>query len=118
MLQHARRVGQRLCLRVMCAGTDKDYLFVPKWLKDAGCRGDEYQYEKKGPTHWVPDMADPVFQKAHFRFIERLGKRYDGQLDLLDIGIVGLWGKWHMSGTGLKLPDEATTGGIRFRPSK
>ena len=50
---------------------------------------------------WTPDYDDPVFQKAHFRLIEELGKRYDGHrdLDLIDIGSVGLWGEWHMSST-------------------
>ena len=102
------RSGQRLSVRVMCAGTDDDYLFVPRWLKEPAAAGPSTSTRKRARTHWVPDLSDPIFQKAHFRFIEQLGKRYDGQLDLLDIGSVGLWGEWHMSGTGLQLPDEPT----------
>lgn len=106
LLARARRAGQKLAFRVMCAGTDREYLYVPSWLKDGGCKGFEYRYGTAGPVHWVPDFEDPLFQKAHFRLIEELGRRYDGHpdVDLVDIGSVGLWGEWHMSGTGVKMP--------------
>ncbi len=106
LLARAKKAGQKLAFRIMCAGTDDDYLYVPKWLKDKGCKGFEYQYGGKGPMHWVPEFEDPLFQKAHFRLIEELGKRYDGHpdLDVVDIGSVGLWGEWHMSSTNVKMP--------------
>jgi hypothetical protein len=95
LLARARRAGQKLAFRIMCAGTRQEYLYVPEWLKAKGCKGFEYQYSGRGPQHWVPDMEDPIFQKAHFRLIEELGKRYDGHpdMDLVDIGTVGLWGE-------------------------
>lgn len=98
LLAHARRAGQKLAFRVMCTGSG-EYLDVPAWLKEDGCRGTEFNYG--GNKHWVPDFADPLFQKTHFRLIRELGRRYDGHpdLDLVDIGSVGLWGEWHMSGT-------------------
>ena len=98
LLAHARRAGQKLAFRVMCTGSGQ-YLDVPAWLKEQGCRGVEFNYG--GNKHWVPDFADPLFQKTHFRLIRELGRRYDGHpdLDLVDIGSVGLWGEWHMSGT-------------------
>ena len=110
LLARAREAGQKLAFRIMCAGTREDYMYVPQWLKDKGCRGFEYRYRGVGPKHWVPDMDDPIFQEAHFRLIEELGKRYDGHpdLDLVDIGSVGLWGEWHMSGTGVELPSLKT----------
>ncbi len=110
LLAHARRVGQKLAFRIMCAGTRRDYLYVPLWLKESGCKGFEYQYRGRGPKHWIPDMNDPVFQKAHVRLLEELGKRYDGHpdLDLVDIGTVGHWGEWHMSGTEVPMPSLAT----------
>jgi hypothetical protein len=103
LLAHARRAGQKLGLRVMCTGS-RERLDVPQWLPDKGCRGYEFQYE--GGRHWVPDFDDPLFWKAHLRLIGELGKRYDGHpdLDYLDIGSVGLWGEWHMSGTGVDMP--------------
>lgn len=110
LLARARKAGQKLAFRIMCAGTSRDYMYVPKWLKEKGCRGFEYRYRDGGPLHWVPDMDDPIFLRAHFRLIEELGKRYDGHpdLDLVDIGSVGLWGEWHMSGTGVEMPSLKT----------
>jgi len=110
LLAHARKAGQKLAFRIMCAGTDRDYMYVPQWLRDKGCPGFEYYYQETGPKHWVPDMDDPIFQQAHFKLIEELGRRYDGHpdLDLVDIGSVGLWGEWHMSGTGVSLPSMKT----------
>ncbi|MGO8930470.1 MAG: DUF4832 domain-containing protein [Limisphaerales bacterium] len=98
LLAHARRAGQKLAFRVMCTGSG-EYMDVPAWLKDQGCRGVEFTYG--GGKHWVPDFTDERFQAAHLRLIGQLGRRYDGHpdLDLLDMGSVGLWGEWHMSGT-------------------
>lgn len=98
LLVHARRAGQKLAFRIMCTGSGQ-YMDVPSWLKEQGCKGTEFTYG--GRKHWVPDFADPLFKKAHFRLIAQLGRRYDGHpdMDLLDIGSVGLWGEWHMSGT-------------------
>ncbi|MBN1421541.1 MAG: sulfatase-like hydrolase/transferase [Planctomycetes bacterium] len=110
LLAQARRSGQRFAFRVMCAGTTNDDLFVPAWLKDKGCPGFEYRYQGRGATHWIPDMDHPMFQEAHFRLIRSLGERYDGHpdLDLVDIGTVGHWGEWHMSGTKIPLPKPET----------
>jgi len=110
LLERARKSGQKLAFRIMCAGTDNKYMYVPQWLKDKGCPGFEYKYQDSGPVHWVPDMDHQIFKEAHFRMIQELGKRYDGHpdVDLLDIGSVGLWGEWHMSGTGVEMPSLET----------
>jgi len=110
LLVRARKAGQKLAFRIMCAGTSRDYMYVPQWLRDKGCKGFEYQRGERDPKHWVPDMDDPIFQRAHFRLIQEFGSRYDGHpdLDLLDIGSVGLWGEWHMSGTGVDVPSLET----------
>ncbi len=110
LLARARRAGQKLAFRVMCTGSAREYMCVPEWLKDKGCPGFEYRRQGKGVLHWVPDMDHPMFQEAHFRLIRELGKRYDGHpdLDLVDIGTVGLWGEWHMSGTGVDVPSLET----------
>jgi hypothetical protein len=98
LLARAHRTGQKLALRIMCTGSSQ-YMDVPVWLKEQGCRGVEFRYG--GRRHWVPDFEDPLFQKAHFGMIRELGRRYNGHpdLDLVDIGSVGLWGEWHMSNT-------------------
>jgi hypothetical protein len=98
LLAQARRAGQKFAFRVMCTGSGQ-YQDVPAWLKEQGCPGVEFNYG--GRKHWVPDFAAPRFQEAHFRLIRELGARYDGHpdLDLVDLGSVGLWGEWHMSST-------------------
>ena len=107
LLAHARKAGQRLSFRVMCVGSDEGVpLQVPAWLRENGCKGFEYRYDKGKTVFWVPDFDDPQFRTAHDRLITALGKCYDGHpfLDHVDIGSVGLWGEWHMSGTGVKVP--------------
>jgi hypothetical protein len=98
LLGRARAAGQKFAFRVMTTGSG-GYSDAPAWLKDQGCTGIEFTYG--GRTHWVPDFSDPLFQEKHFRLIRELGRRYDGHpdLDLVDIGSVGLWGEWHMSST-------------------
>ncbi|MGQ9732804.1 MAG: DUF4832 domain-containing protein [Candidatus Zipacnadales bacterium] len=110
LLAKAHAAGQKLAFRIMCAGTDRAYMHVPQWLKDKGCPGFEFRYENADPLHWVPDMNSSIFQEAHFRMIAQLGQRLDGHpdLDLIDIGSVGLWGEWHMSGTGVEMPSWET----------
>lgn len=101
LLARARAAGQKLAFRIMTTGSG-EYLDVPAWLKEKGCKGTEFTFE--GRDHWVPDFDDPIFWNAHLRLIRELGRRYDGHpdMDLLDIGTVGLWGEWHMSGTKAK----------------
>lgn len=105
LLVRARRAGQKLAFRIMCTGSGQ-YMDVPPWLKEQGCKGTEFTYG--GRKHWVPDFSDPLFKKAHFRLIAELGRWYDGHpdMDLLDIGSVGLWGEWHMSGTKVAGTDQ------------
>ncbi|MEK7474615.1 MAG: DUF4832 domain-containing protein [Candidatus Coatesbacteria bacterium] len=119
LLAHARKAGQTFAFRVMCAGTGGNYLEVPQWLKDGGCRGFEYTYGgddegAPGAKHWVPDMTDDRFLKAHVRLIRELGKRYDGNptLDHVDVGTIGLWAEWHMSGTKVAMPPAKVQRGI------
>ena len=46
-------------------------------------------------------MDDPVVLKAHLDFIKRLGRKYDGHPDIdhIDLGSIGWWGEWHLSGS-------------------
>lgn len=110
LLARAKKAAQKLAFRVMCAGTAERESYVPRWLREKGCPGFAYRYGGDGRAYWVPDMDHPLFLDAHLRLIESLGKRHDGHpdLDLVDIGSVGLWGEWHMSGTGLETPSAET----------
>lgn len=109
LLARARKAGQKLAFRIMTAGTGRAYDFSPPWLRELGLPGFEYR-RHGGPLHWVPDLDDPRVLSRHIRLIKALGHRYDGHPDvaLVDIGSVGLWGEWHMSGTGVDMPKSQT----------
>jgi hypothetical protein len=96
LLALARQAGQKLAIRVMVTGSDEPS-DCPDWLRKAGCKGTEAIYG--GKMHWIPNLADPIFHQKHLTLIRNLGERYDGHpdLDLVDIGTVGLWGEWHLS---------------------
>lgn len=111
LLAHARRAGQKLGFRIMVATTETAAdSGAPDWLREKGCPGFEYEYGREGRKYWVPDLNHPLFKEAHYRFLRALGQRYDGHpdVDYVDIGTVGLWGEWHMSGTGVDMPSLET----------
>lgn len=99
-LSESRAAGQRLAFRVMCCSPYDKKPYHPEWLKQAGGRVYEADHHGKGPFP-IPDMGDPVVLNAHLDFIRRLGARYDGHPDLdhVDLGSMGWWGEWHLSGS-------------------
>jgi hypothetical protein len=99
-LEDCRRSGQKLALRVMCNSPEPGKPYHPSWLMEVGGRQLQCDYEGHGPL-MVPDLDDPVVLTRHIDFIKRLGQRYDGHRDLdhVDLGSVGWWGEWHMSGS-------------------
>jgi len=106
ILKASRESGQTLAFRVMCCSTNPGHPYHPKWLQDIGGRIIKTQ-RKDGPTVEVPDLDDPQILDAHLDFIKRLGARYDGHPDIdhVDLGSVGWWGEWHMSGSAnVKMP--------------
>ena len=99
-IKETHNSGQKLAFRVMCCSTTKGRPYHPKWLKEIG--GRELIADHSGVTPLpIPDMDDPIILNAHLDFIKRLGERYDGHPDIdhLDLGSIGWWGEWHLSGT-------------------
>jgi hypothetical protein len=73
-------------------------LAVPDYLIDKGTRtdGDE------------PDYSDPILLEGIVLFIAEFGARYDGdtRIAFIQMGIIGKWGEWHVSGSdSATLPD-------------
>jgi hypothetical protein len=97
-LEAAHEQGQLFAMRVMCMGSG-ELTDVPMWLKEKGCGG--YDIIRGGKPHWDPKLDDPVFVQHHRRLIQALAAHYDGHpdFDALDIGTVGNWGEWNMSGS-------------------
>ena len=106
VLKESHDSGQKLAFRVMCCSPYKGRPYHPAWLKDVGGRELMADHNGEGPFP-IPDMDDPIILNAHLDFIKRLGERYDGHPDLdhLDLGSIGWWGEWHLSGSkNCKLP--------------
>ena len=106
VLKETREARQTLAFRVMCCSTSPNRPYHPQWLKDIGGRIIRTQ-RRDGPAVEVPDLDDPIILEAHLDFIKRLGARYDGHPDIdhVDLGSVGWWGEWHMSGSAnVKMP--------------
>ncbi len=100
VLSETRKAGQQLAFRAMCSSTTPGRPYHPYRLKGVGGKILVCNYkDKKGLT--VPDLDDPVVLERHLDFIKRLGARYDGHPDIdhIDLGSVGWWGEWHMSGS-------------------
>ena len=100
VLKETSDAGQRLAFRVMCCSTTAGRPYHPSWLKDTGGKILVCDYESQNDL-LVPDLDDPVVLARHLDLIKRLGARYDGHaaLDHVDLGSVGWWGEWHMSGS-------------------
>jgi hypothetical protein len=100
VLKETHDSGQKLAFRVMCCSTSRGRPYHPKWLKEVGGKEIQTDYQGSGPL-LVPDLDDAVVLERHLDFIKRLGARYDGHPDIdhVDLGSVGWWGEWHMSGS-------------------
>ena len=105
VLEQTHDSGQQLAFRVMCCSTTPGRPYHPDWLKGVG--GKEIVCSYGGNSGFrVPDLDDPVVLQRHLDFIQRLGQRYDGHPDIahVDMGTVGWWGEWHMSGSNCAMP--------------
>jgi hypothetical protein len=108
-LAAAHHAGQHLAFRVMCCSSEPGAPYQPAWLTQVGGKVRVTRYG--GPDLEVPDLDDPVTLDRQISLIRRLGARYDGHPDLdhVDMGSVGWWGEWHMSGGGpVKMPTPET----------
>jgi len=108
-LKESRQSGQQLAFRVMCCSTIPGRPYHPSWIKEVGGKEIVCSYSGQ-PGFRVPDLDNSVVLKRHLDFIKRLGQRYDGHPDIdhIDLGTVGWWGEWHMSGSDGKMPKRET----------
>ena len=100
VLAESRAAGQKLAFRVMCCSTSRGRPYHPDWLEKAGGKVLTVDYEGRDGFR-IPDLDDVDTLARHLHLIQRLGARYDGHPDLdhVDLGSVGWWGEWHMSGS-------------------
>ncbi len=100
VLADSRAAGQKLGFRVMCCSTYAGRPYHPDWLEKVGGKVLTVDYEGRDGFR-IPDLDDIDTLARHLHLIQRLGARYDGHPDLdhVDLGSVGWWGEWHMSGS-------------------
>lgn len=106
VLAETRESNQTLAFRVMCCSTYAKNPYHPRWLAEVGGKVVEADHRGEGPFP-IPDLDDPTTLERHLDFIKRLGERYDGHPDIdhVDLGSIGWWGEWHLSGSSkFKLP--------------
>ncbi|RMG35189.1 MAG: DUF4832 domain-containing protein [Planctomycetota bacterium] len=67
---------------------------LPDWLVAKGVRLRPYEQFGGGLS---PDYDDPRMVAAMVRFIEALGRRYNGhpRVAFIQVGLLGHWGEWH-----------------------
>jgi hypothetical protein len=103
--------GLQVAFRFTACETGMAYA-TPKWVRDAGAKGNQWTFGKGGDPNgpsWEPDYGDPVFLAKLKKFLEAAAKRYDGNPNVafIDVGSLGVWGEGHTdSSTRVKLPAE------------
>lgn len=74
---------------------------VPAFLLEAGLLMRRWTNTNTQPLppalDHTPDYEDPRLRSALTRFIQALGRRYDGdpRLGFVEVGLLGTWGEWH-----------------------
>lgn len=92
------KVGKKFAFGIYNASSTTDTQYVtPKWVFDNGAEGNLYQLEN-GSTQMIPNWLDSKFLEQLNKFIEDLGKRYDGNPNIayIDIRSYGNWGEQHV----------------------
>ena len=105
MLDDVARRGRQSVIRVYIEYPGRQ-TGLPEFLSKAGVK------LRKVPQ-WnteSPDYDDPRTIKALTSFISAFGKKYDGdpRLGIVSMGLIGLWGEWHMWPAEQLFPTDAS----------
>jgi hypothetical protein len=105
MLNEVAARGRHSVLRVYTEYPGKPSA-IPEFLRKSGVK------IRKVPrwNNESPDYDDPRTQQALISFIKAFGKKYDGdpRIGFLTVGLIGLWGEWHMWPADELLPKDET----------
>ncbi|WP_297476535.1 DUF4832 domain-containing protein [uncultured Photobacterium sp.] len=115
VLQEAASVNKKVVIRFMAlrgkgdpiydADVNKDSSGIPCWLVEElyghGLNGTSCHLSDKEAVNM---FKNPLFIHRTQQFLSALGKRYDNNQALLriDVGMVGSWGEWNLSGYASK----------------
>ncbi len=96
--------GKKIAIRVICCNQTETA--VPQYVRDAGAKGDWFQYIDRVtnaplPPRWCPNYDDPVFLAKHEKFLKAMARCYDGNpaVAFIDVGSYGLYGEGHHNAT-------------------
>ncbi|MCD9469105.1 DUF4832 domain-containing protein [Photobacterium phosphoreum] len=102
---------KKLVFRIMTLSGKSEYyqlsdnhniiLGIPCWLKKQLINGNnDYAQESCSRSDkFIPNYNDPYFKQQITKLMMALGKKFDGNPNLLriDTGLVGTWGEWNLS---------------------
>ena len=101
-----RELGARVIVNFcMDVPGDEPHVDLPDWLYEAmGGAGEVYELD--GRYGFSPDYTSYVLREAHREALEHIGNRYDGDgfVMAVEVGSVGHYGLWDMTGVERSLP--------------
>lgn len=92
-------------------GSELGIQAIPQYLLNEGLKVKEYTMgsgtSDEIETGFSPDYSNKDLWEMVYAFVEKLGKRYDGDVRIAQIeaSIVGIWGEWHTSPYDFGLED-------------
>jgi hypothetical protein len=91
LVNHWVPKGYKISFSLISKNADGEIYATPKWVADAGARGDILE------NMWCPYYDDPVFMAKLTAFHKAVAARYDGKpwLSYVDLGGIGTWGEGH-----------------------
>ena len=69
---------------------------VPQFIWDMGVK--KISYSRDGSSGVMPDYTDQRLIDVLVKFVEEMGRRYDGdpRIGFITCGLIGHWGEWHV----------------------
>lgn len=91
-----RNVKISLSITALETGVNQEYA-TPKWVSEAGAKGELVKIRQSERKTWEPDYDDPVFLKKLSNLQKAIAERYDGKKSVATITIasIGNWGEGH-----------------------
>ena len=89
--------------RLMAIGSETSQQWTPQWMFDKIPAGSKYQVGGE----WIYDFSVPVVMSGLKKMISAFGNHINGNphLSHIDVGGLGRWGEWHMSGFAFPMPN-------------
>lgn len=98
-IEDAIKRGKKIAFGIVSASSSSpDVKYVtPEWVFTSGAKYYEYTNNEQ-KVQAIPNWTDKIFLEKLENFIEKLGKKYDGNpyIEFIDIRSYGNWGEQHL----------------------